>query len=270
MNDKSSRSHAIFKIQVESTKEVKPGVPKISVGKLNLVDLAGSERQEKTQAQGERLKESAAINKSLMQLGNVILALVKGEKFIPYRDSKLTTLLKDSLGGNSKTTMLANINPCTQHYEESIGTLRYANRTKMIMNKPIVNEDPKDALISEYMNQIQKLKEMIDKGGIAQNSETTMEIDQEMLRKIKEEGIKEKEQALEEMEKMKVKELEKFKEQKEKIEVELKQKENSYEKIKLDKEMLEKLLQEKEQALLQGHQVQEDKSKLEEMRKRIM
>lgn len=103
------------------------------MGKLNLVDLAGSERQSKTGSSGERLKEATNINKSLLALGNVISALVDGaSSHIPYRDSKLTKLLMDSLGGNTKTVMIANVGPADWNYDETISTLRYANRAKNI------------------------------------------------------------------------------------------------------------------------------------------
>ncbi|CAE1171069.1 KIF3B [Acanthosepion pharaonis] len=131
----------------------------IRVGKLNLVDLAGSERQAKTGATGERLKEATKINLSLSALGNVISALVDGKSsHIPYRDSKLTRLLQDSLGGNARTVMVANIGPASYNYDESITTLRYANRAKNIKNKPKINEDPKDALLREFQEEIARLK----------------------------------------------------------------------------------------------------------------
>ncbi|CAG9833459.1 unnamed protein product [Diabrotica balteata] len=111
------------------------------MGKLNLVDLAGSERQTKTGATGERLKEATKINLSLSALGNVISALVDGKaKHIPYRDSKLTRLLQDSLGGNTRTLMIACVSPSSRDYIETLSTLRYANRAKNIHNKPKVNE----------------------------------------------------------------------------------------------------------------------------------
>ena len=118
------------------------------------VDLAGSERLSKTGAVGERFKEMTKINWSLSALGNVISALVDGKSsHIPYRDSKLTRLLQDSLGGNTRTVMMANIGPADYNYEESISTLRYANRAKNIKNKPHINEDPKDAMISEFQTE---------------------------------------------------------------------------------------------------------------------
>lgn len=115
---------------------------------MNLVDLAGSERQSKTHAEGIRLKEATKINLSLSALGNVISALVDGKAtHIPYRDSKLTRLLQDSLGGNTKTVMIAAISPSDFNYDETLSTLRYASRAKSIKNKPRINEDPKDALL---------------------------------------------------------------------------------------------------------------------------
>jgi kinesin family member 17 len=124
------------------------------------VDLAGSERQSKTQASGVRLKEAAKINLSLSALGNVIASLTTpGSKHIPYRDSKLTRLLQDSLGGNTKTVMIAAISPADYNYEETLSTLRYASRAKSIKNKPVVNEDPKDALLKQYEDEIKLLKQ---------------------------------------------------------------------------------------------------------------
>ncbi|XP_065844544.1 kinesin-II 95 kDa subunit-like isoform X2 [Oscarella lobularis] len=138
----------------------------IRVGKLNLVDLAGSERQSKTGSEGERFKEATKINLSLSALGNVIHALVDGKSsHIPYRDSKLTRLLEDSLGGNAKTVMVATIGPADYNFEETLTTLRYANRAKDIKNKPKINEDPKDALLREFQEEIAKLKGHLAKKG---------------------------------------------------------------------------------------------------------
>ena len=144
-----------------------PGAePHITVGKLNLVDLAGSERQSKTQASGDRLKEATKINLSLSALGNVISALVDGKsQHIPYRDSKLTRLLQDSLGGNTKTVMVANLGPADYNYDETLSTLRYANRAKNIKNKPKINEDPKDAMLREFQEEIARLKAQLERGG---------------------------------------------------------------------------------------------------------
>lgn len=151
MNADSSRSHSIFTVRVETSQEV-DGDTRIRGSKLNLVDLAGSERQGKTGATGERLKEATKINLSLSALGNVISALVDAKsKHIPYRDSKLTRLLQDSLGGNTKTLMVAAISPADNNYDETLSTLRYANRAKNIQNKAVINEDPKDALLRQYV-----------------------------------------------------------------------------------------------------------------------
>ncbi|CAH1786360.1 unnamed protein product [Owenia fusiformis] len=167
MNADSSRSHAIFIITIECSSIGPDEENHIRVGKLNLVDLAGSERQAKTGATGDRLKEATKINLSLSALGNVISALVDGKSsHIPYRDSKLTRLLQDSLGGNAKTVMVANIGPAGWNFDETVTTLRYANRAKNIKNKPKVNEDPKDALLREFQEEIARLKAHLDgKGG---------------------------------------------------------------------------------------------------------
>lgn len=138
------------------------GKDHLRAGKLNLVDLAGSERQTKTGATGERLREATKINLSLSALGNVISALVDGRsKHVPYRDSKLTRLLQDSLGGNTRTLMVACLSPAADNYEESLSTLRYANRAKSIQNRPRINEDPKDALLREYQEEIMQLRALL-------------------------------------------------------------------------------------------------------------
>nr|XP_045581612.1 kinesin-like protein KIF3B isoform X1 [Procambarus clarkii]XP_045581613.1 kinesin-like protein KIF3B isoform X2 [Procambarus clarkii]XP_045581614.1 kinesin-like protein KIF3B isoform X1 [Procambarus clarkii] len=166
MNLHSSRSHAIFIITIECSDLDEKGKSRIRVGKLNLVDLAGSERQSKTGTVGDRLKEATKINLSLSALGNVISALVDGKStHIPYRDSKLTRLLQDSLGGNSKTIMVANIGPASYNYDETITTLRYANRAKNIKNKPKINEDPKDAILREYQQELARLKAQLTQRG---------------------------------------------------------------------------------------------------------
>ncbi|XP_024605635.1 kinesin-like protein KIF17 isoform X2 [Neophocaena asiaeorientalis asiaeorientalis] len=162
MNKDSSRSHSIFTISIEIYAVDERGKDHLRAGKLNLVDLAGSERQSKTGATGERLKEATKINLSLSALGNVISALVDGRcKHIPYRDSKLTRLLQDSLGGNTKTLMVACLSPADNNYDETLSTLRYANRAKNIRNKPRINEDPKDALLREYQEEIKKLRAIL-------------------------------------------------------------------------------------------------------------
>ncbi|CAD7080608.1 unnamed protein product [Hermetia illucens] len=165
MNLESSRSHAIFSITVESSELDEAGAQHVKMGKLQLVDLAGSERQSKTQATGIRLKEATKINLSLSVLGNVISALVDGKStHIPYRNSKLTRLLQDSLGGNSKTVMCASISPSDSNYVETISTLRYAGRAKNIQNRTHVNEEPKDALLRHFQEEIAELKRQLEEG----------------------------------------------------------------------------------------------------------
>eukprot|EP00039_Didymoeca_costata_P008337 m.110559 g.110559 ORF g.110559 m.110559 type:complete len:711 (-) comp14043_c0_seq3:1689-3821(-) len=173
MNARSSRSHAIFTVTIERSDKGADGADAIRVGKLNLVDLAGSERQGKTGAEGQRLTEATKINMSLSTLGNVISALVDGKStHVPYRDSKLTRLLQDSLGGNARTVMIANFGPADYNYEETITTLRYADRAKRIKNKPKINENPKDALLREMQEQIEKLKKQLADGDGGESSGT--------------------------------------------------------------------------------------------------
>merc|ERR1712138_158297 len=147
----------------------------LSCAHFHQVDLAGSERQSKTGATGERLKEATKINLSLSALGNVISALVEEKSsHIPYRDSKLTRLLQDSLGGNTKTVMCACIGPVDYNYDETRSTLRYAYRAKSIKNKPRINEDPKDAMIREFQDEIAKLRAEvanIESGGAIEEEE---------------------------------------------------------------------------------------------------
>ncbi|CAF3697548.1 unnamed protein product [Rotaria sp. Silwood1] len=174
MNKDSSRSHSIFTIVTEMcTRSQLDGKDHIRAGKLNLVDLAGSERQSKTHAEGERLREATRINLSLSALGNVISALVDGRsKHIPYRDSKLTRLLQDSLGGNTKTLMVAAISPAHDNYDETLSTLRYANRAKNIKNKPRINEDPRDAQMKLLQEEINRLKqELLNAGNIPRDNQ---------------------------------------------------------------------------------------------------
>uniref|UniRef100_A0A8V5G0P8 Uncharacterized protein n=1 Tax=Melopsittacus undulatus TaxID=13146 RepID=A0A8V5G0P8_MELUD len=168
MNEESSRSHAVFNIIVTQTLyDLHSGNSGEKVSKVSLVDLAGSERVSKTGAAGERLKEGSNINKSLSTLGLVISSLAdqaagKGKnKFVPYRDSVLTWLLKDNLGGNSQTAMIATISPAADNYEETLSTLRYADRAKRIVNHAVVNEDPNARVIRELREEVEKLKEQL-------------------------------------------------------------------------------------------------------------
>ncbi|XP_055622720.1 osmotic avoidance abnormal protein 3 isoform X2 [Toxorhynchites rutilus septentrionalis] len=179
MNIESSRSHSIFTISLEQMAASAGKKAVIKRGKLNLVDLAGSERQSKTGATGDRLKEATKINLSLSALGNVISALVDGKtRHVPYRDSKLTRLLQDSLGGNTKTLMIACISPADSNYDETLSTLRYASRAKNIANKPKVNEDPKDTMLREYQQEILRLKQLLSSEGkvVAENGRTNADI----------------------------------------------------------------------------------------------
>lgn len=146
---------------MEAQQGRKEGNQAFKVGKLNLVDLAGSERVRLTGATGRRLEESKKINQSLSALGNVIAALTdsKGRQHIPYRDSKLTRILEDSLGGNCKTTMMAMISPALESFVESLSTLKFANRAKNIKNEARINEDlDQKALLRKYEREIKKLK----------------------------------------------------------------------------------------------------------------
>ncbi|XP_062275832.1 kinesin-like protein KIF13B isoform X2 [Scomber scombrus] len=165
MNEESSRSHAVFNIILTHTlKDLKSGTSGEKVSRLSLVDLAGSERAAKTGAAGERLKEGSNINKSLTTLGLVISALAEQgtaknkNKFVPYRDSVLTWLLKDCLGGNSRTAMVATVSPAADNFEETLSTLRYADRAKSIVNHAVVNEDPNARIIRELREEVEKLR----------------------------------------------------------------------------------------------------------------
>lgn len=166
MNDLSSRSHAVFIVVVEQMSFNDDG-NEIRVGKLNIVDLAGSERVRVTGATGKRLEESKKINQSLSALGNVISALTdsKARSHIPYRDSKLTRLLEDSLGGNCKTTMVATISPAFDAFAESLSTLKFANRAKNIKNVAKINEDvDHKALLRKYENEVKRLRAALEDG----------------------------------------------------------------------------------------------------------
>jgi chromosome segregation ATPase len=176
MNQRSSRSHAIFTITVEQrTVEVLKAAEESTedtmedteseddedavddsylCAKMHLVDLAGSERVKRTKSEGQRLQEGIKINKGLLALGNVINALSENKQHVPYRDSKLTRMLQDSLGGNSRTLMVACVSPADVNLEESLNTLRYASRARAIKNKPIVNRDPVAAQISALRHQL--------------------------------------------------------------------------------------------------------------------
>ncbi|KAL9348871.1 hypothetical protein Peur_060237 [Populus x canadensis] len=182
MNNQSSRSHAIFTITLEQMRKLNPVFPGDSnpndsmneeylCAKLHLVDLAGSERAKRTGSDGMRFKEGVHINKGLLALGNVISALGDEKKrkegvHVPYRDSKLTRLLQDSLGGNSRTVMIACISPADINAEETLNTLKYANRARNIQNKPVVNRDPMSSEMLKMRQQLEYLQaELFARGG---------------------------------------------------------------------------------------------------------
>nr|XP_046258631.1 uncharacterized protein kif16bb isoform X2 [Scatophagus argus] len=186
MNKFSSRSHAIFTIHF--TQAWFDGeLPRETLCKIHLVDLAGSERADATRTTGNRLKEGANINKSLVTLGSVISALAdlsvggpltkkKKQIFIPYRDSVLTWLLKDSLGGNSVTTMIATISPADVNYGETLSTLRYASRTKNIVNSPMVNEDGSVKVIRELQEEVTRLRRLLEEANQVSRGEQSCSV----------------------------------------------------------------------------------------------
>ena len=158
-NDLSSRSHTVFTITVYVKRSLEGGEDFVSAGKLNLVDLAGSENIQRSGAENKRAAEAGLINKSLLTLGRVINALVDKGSHIPYRESKLTRLLQDSLGGRTKTCIIATVSPAKSNLEETISTLDYAFRAKNIRNKPQVNQMiSKKTLLKEFTAEIEKLK----------------------------------------------------------------------------------------------------------------
>ncbi|XP_030540012.2 kinesin-like protein KIN-4A isoform X2 [Rhodamnia argentea] len=185
MNNQSSRSHAIFTITLEQMRRLNPLIPGNSspeslneeylCAKLHLVDLAGSERAKRTGSDGLRFKEGVHINRGLLALGNVISALGDEKKrkegvHVPYRDSKLTRLLQDSLGGNSRTVMIACISPADINAEETLNTLKYANRARNIQNKPVVNRDPMSNEMIKMRQQLEYLQaELCARGGPSSN-----------------------------------------------------------------------------------------------------
>ncbi|XP_024861978.1 kinesin-like protein KIF1B isoform X1 [Kryptolebias marmoratus] len=179
MNETSSRSHAVFTIVFTQKKhDNETDLTTEKVSKISLVDLAGSERADSTGAKGTRLKEGANINKSLTTLGKVISALAevdnctskskkkKKSDFIPYRDSVLTWLLRENLGGNSRTAMVAALSPADINYDETLSTLRYADRAKNIKCNAVINEDPNNKLVRELKDEVARLKELLRAQGL--------------------------------------------------------------------------------------------------------
>ena len=282
MNRDSSRSHSIFMVTVERSEAGVDGAPHYRVGKLNLVDLAGSERQSKTGSTGERLKEATNINKSLLTLGNVISALVDGNsQHVPYRDSKLTKLLMDSLGGNTKTVMIANFGPVDYNYDETISTLRYANRAKSIKNKPKINEDIKDMMLREFQDEISRLKAQLALQGGALNAdqlshggqilqagepiikevEKIIPIEDKAKIKAMEDQIEREKEEIKEWAEEERKRIEREKslaeEEKQKIYEELQKQEQEKRKAKENQQKLIKKLKAMEDKLIQGSQMME-------------
>ncbi|CDQ71728.1 unnamed protein product [Oncorhynchus mykiss] len=179
MNETSSRSHAVFTIVFTQRKyDSETDLSTEKVSKISLVDLAGSERADSTGAKGTRLKEGANINKSLTTLGKVISALAevdyttskskkkKKTDFIPYRDSVLTWLLRENLGGNSRTAMVAALSPADINYDETLSTLRYADRAKQIKCNAVINEDPNNKLVRELKDEVTRLKDLLRAQGL--------------------------------------------------------------------------------------------------------
>ncbi|XP_041126305.1 kinesin-like protein KIF1A isoform X22 [Polyodon spathula] len=179
MNETSSRSHAVFNIIfTQKTQDAESDNTSEKVSKISLVDLAGSERADSTGAKGTRLKEGANINKSLTTLGKVISALAedsgsnknkkkkKAENFVPYRDSVLTWLLRENLGGNSRTAMVAALSPADINYDETLSTLRYADRAKQIRCNAVINEDPNNRLVRELKEEVSRLKDLLLSQGL--------------------------------------------------------------------------------------------------------
>ncbi|TKY59131.1 Phragmoplast orienting kinesin 2 [Spatholobus suberectus] len=187
MNRESSRSHSVFTCVIESTWE-KDSTTNYRFARLNLVDLAGSERQKTSGAEGERLKEAANINKSLSTLGHVIMILVDvangKQRHVPYRDSRLTFLLQDSLGGNSKTMIIANVSPSICCAAETLNTLKFAQRAKLIQNNAVVNEDSTGDVIA-LQHQIQLLKEELSTLKRRQNVSRSLSFSLASVRDIK-------------------------------------------------------------------------------------
>uniref|UniRef100_A0A3Q2Y1Z3 Kinesin-like protein n=1 Tax=Hippocampus comes TaxID=109280 RepID=A0A3Q2Y1Z3_HIPCM len=173
MNETSSRSHAVFNIIfTQKRHDADTDNTSEKVSKISLVDLAGSERADSTGAKGTRLKEGANINKSLTTLGKVISALAENKKkkkvesFIPYRDSVLTWLLRENLGGNSRTAMVAALSPADINYDETLSTLRYADRAKQIRCNAVINEDPNNRLVRELKEEVSRLKDLLFAQGL--------------------------------------------------------------------------------------------------------
>ncbi|XP_063093062.1 kinesin-like protein KIF1A isoform X19 [Cavia porcellus] len=190
MNETSSRSHAVFNIIfTQKRHDAETNITTEKVSKISLVDLAGSERADSTGAKGTRLKEGANINKSLTTLGKVISALAemdsgpnknkkkKKTDFIPYRDSVLTWLLRENLGGNSRTAMVAALSPADINYDETLSTLRYADRAKQIRCNAVINEDPNNKLIRELKDEVTRLRDLLYAQGLGDITDNSSDLE---------------------------------------------------------------------------------------------
>ncbi|XP_040494117.1 kinesin-like protein KIF1A isoform X7 [Ursus maritimus] len=190
MNETSSRSHAVFNIIfTQKRHDAETNITTEKVSKISLVDLAGSERADSTGAKGTRLKEGANINKSLTTLGKVISALAemdsgpnknkkkKKTDFIPYRDSVLTWLLRENLGGNSRTAMVAALSPADINYDETLSTLRYADRAKQIRCNAVINEDPNNKLIRELKDEVTRLRDLLYAQGLGDITDNVSDLE---------------------------------------------------------------------------------------------
>jgi kinesin family member 3B len=287
MNDRSSRSHSVFTLTLERSEIGPDGKDHIRVGKLNMVDLAGSERQSKTDASGQRLEEAIKINLSLTCLCQVISALTDSKAtYVPYRDSQLTRLLQDSLGGNTKTVMISNIGPADYNMDETINTLRWASRAKNIQNRPRINEDPKDAMIREFQDEIRKLRaqlEMIQDGkdptaalailgGKPQIVEKVIiKKDEKKLKELEEKLLKEKEEIKRQAEEERMnieQQMNMAEDEKKRVIEKIRQKEEEEEKSKTKQQMLIKKLKKMEEKVVVGEEVkQEAKKQAKELKK---
>jgi hypothetical protein len=194
MNSVSSRSHTVFNLTVTHRDKT---TGELIMGMLNLVDLAGSERIKKSESQGLRLKEALHINSSLSALGKVVIALERGE-YVPYRDSKLTRLLQNSLGGNSYTSLLAAIHPCASYYDECLSTLQFANRCLNVRNNPRVNyvgdegiedKDRKIRRLIEEINQLRVKLAQYERSGEAGGLLTGIALAEKMVAVLQKIGI---------------------------------------------------------------------------------
>ncbi|CAC5401186.1 KIF1 [Mytilus coruscus] len=263
MNETSSRSHAVFTIILTQKRhDATTNLTGEKVSKISLVDLAGSERADSTGATGTRLKEGANINKSLTTLGKVISALAecatkkkKKDNFIPYRDSVLTWLLRENLGGNSKTAMIAALSPADINYDETLSTLRYADRAKQIMCKAVVNEDPNARLIRELKEEVAKLREILQHEGIEIEEERGINsceicLKSQQILPFKFEGTIAKKEGT----------------RSRKQSVALEEKEDAYERLQMSEKLIAELNQSWEEKLKKTDEIRKDREKvLEEM-----